>query len=71
MRKQFIRLLLVFGLIALFSLSACFDDGGGGDGGKKCCEVSCSGNGMGPWCHRKMDSCPADSLGEVSMSFCE
>jgi hypothetical protein len=60
-----------FAFLLLLCLAGC--DLGGGSGcpdGQQCCEVSAAGNGMGPWKHVCMDSCPADSTGSVDSSYC-
>jgi hypothetical protein len=60
-----------FAFFFLLCLAGC--DLGGSSGcpdGQQCCEVSANGNGMGPWTHVCMDSCPGDSLGSVDSSYC-
>ena len=58
--KTFLRILI---FAAALVTVACFDDLGGGSTGDAfcapnvCCEVSCGGNGAGPWCPACLPAC--------------
>jgi hypothetical protein len=64
----------------MLPLSSCFfddpvpapDPSPNPSAGLMCCEVSCSGNGMGPWCARRARSCPVpETNGPVADSLCQ